>query len=109
MAKSPRRQTFADLAQEPTWSETDVSRSGQYALRAGGFSAAGEFFDPDGIKLRLVAEDATPDPSPTLRSEEPPMPMPSTSSRARTVRFVGERLKESASLARTLAHGVSVE
>lgn len=66
MAKSPRQQPFADLVQEPTWSETDASRSGQYAPRPGGFNAAGEFFDPDGIKLRLVAEDATEDEAQAL-------------------------------------------
>ena len=59
MAKSPRQQTFAELVQAPTWSETDASRSGQYAPRPGGFNGAGEFFDPDGIKLRLVAKHAT--------------------------------------------------
>jgi len=38
MAKSPRQQTFADLTQEPTWSETNASRSGQYAPRPGRFN-----------------------------------------------------------------------
>jgi hypothetical protein len=64
--KEPRQQTFADLVQEATWSETDASRSGQYAPRPGGFNAAGEFFDPDGIKLRLVAEGATEDEAQAL-------------------------------------------
>ena len=66
MANSPRQRTFADLTQEPTWSETDASRSGQYEPRPGGFNGAGEFFDPDGIKLRLVAEDATEDEAQAL-------------------------------------------
>jgi hypothetical protein len=66
MARSPRRQTFADLVQEPTWSETDASHSGQYAPRPGRFNGAGEFFDPDGIKLRLVAEHATKDEAQAL-------------------------------------------
>ncbi|MBC9823923.1 hypothetical protein [Terrabacter sp. MAHUQ-38] len=59
MGKSRRRQAFADLVKEPTWSQTDASRSGQHAPRRGGFNAAGEFFDVDGSKLHRVAEDVT--------------------------------------------------
>lgn len=59
MAKSGRRQTFADLLKEPTWSEIPASRSGRHAPRPGRFNGAGEFFDPDGVELLLVAEDVT--------------------------------------------------
>jgi hypothetical protein len=66
MAKSQRKPTFADLAQQPTWSETDASRSGRHALRPGQFNAAGEFFDPAGVRLRLVVEDASEADAQTL-------------------------------------------
>ncbi|MCW4602084.1 hypothetical protein ON003_11055 [Janibacter hoylei] len=56
--KKPR-ETFADLVQKPTWSQTKASHRGRNASRAGTFNQAGEFFDPDGRELRLVTEEAT--------------------------------------------------
>ncbi|GAA2485351.1 hypothetical protein [Terrabacter carboxydivorans] len=46
--------TFADLVKEPTWSQSDASRSGQHAPRPGRFNGAGEFFDLSGSQLELV-------------------------------------------------------
>lgn len=57
MAKNARRETFADLIKEPTWSQTKASRGGQYAARPGRFNGAGEFFDPTGHRLLLREED----------------------------------------------------
>ncbi len=59
MAKSPRRETFADLVNQPTWSETKESRTGQYSARPGAVNVAGEFFDPTGHQLPLQEEDAS--------------------------------------------------
>ncbi len=59
MGKRHQRQTFADLVKQPTWSQTDVSRTGQHAPRPGRFNAAGDFFDLDGERLQLVAEGVT--------------------------------------------------
>lgn len=58
-ARTPRRQTFADLVKEATWSETAASRSGRYAPRPGGVSPAGEFFDPEGLVLSVIEEDVS--------------------------------------------------
>jgi hypothetical protein len=58
MAKNAaRRQTFADLVKEPTWSQTEASRGGRYAARPGRFNGAGEFFDPAGQRLLLREDD----------------------------------------------------
>jgi hypothetical protein len=57
MAKHARRRTFADLIKEPTWSQSEASRGGRYAARAGRFNGAGEFFDPAGHRLLLRDED----------------------------------------------------
>src|SRR6478735_11621475 len=51
--------TFADLVKEPTWSQGDASRKGLHAPRPGRFNGAGEFFDPSGSQLKLVAGDIT--------------------------------------------------
>lgn len=59
--KTSRAKTFVELAAEPTWSETPASRTGKYASRPGGVNPAGEFFDPDGVKLELQVEDASTD------------------------------------------------
>ncbi len=58
--KNPRRQTFADLVKEPTWSETNPSRTGRNAPRLGAVNAAGEFFDLTGLVLDLVHEEVSP-------------------------------------------------
>ncbi len=58
--KGARRQVFVDLLKEPTWSETVAAHSGRYAPRPGGVNGAGEFFDPDGLLLHLVAEQVSP-------------------------------------------------
>lgn len=56
-SRRPRRPTFAELAQLPTWSDTPEGRERQ--SRPGGFNRAGEFFDRDGELLRLRDEDVT--------------------------------------------------
>ena len=66
MAKSPRRSTFADLVQQPTWSETKAAHTGSHAPRPGSFNAAGDFFDPAGRKLRLAAADIEPEQAKAL-------------------------------------------
>jgi hypothetical protein len=43
------------------WSESEAAVSGQHAPRPGKFNAAGEFFDPDGLRLHPVQEAATPE------------------------------------------------
>ncbi len=60
MARNPRRQTFGDLVKEPTWSDTNPSRTGRNAPRLGAFNAAGEFFDLTGLVLDLVHEEVSP-------------------------------------------------
>ena len=57
--RGERAKTFAELAIEPTWSETDAARQGKYAPRPGGVNPAGEFFDLQGRKLHLEQADAT--------------------------------------------------
>ena len=57
---SRRPPTFAQLAKEKTWSETAVSHSGQFAVRPGARNQAGHFFDPNGVRLHLQTEDASP-------------------------------------------------
>ncbi|MGG5258668.1 hypothetical protein [Phycicoccus avicenniae] len=59
--KGPRAKTFAELAGEPTWSETAAVRTGQHAVRLGGTNVAGEFFDPSGNRLALEAADVSTD------------------------------------------------
>ncbi len=51
--------TFADLVKEPTWSQSESSRTGQHAPRPGRFNGADQFFDPSGSRLKLVAESIT--------------------------------------------------
>lgn len=58
--KGAKRQVFADIVKEPTWSETSAAHSGLYAPRPGGVNGAGEFFDPDGELLHLVATSVSP-------------------------------------------------
>lgn len=57
--RKPTGPSFADLVKEPTWSQSDASRSGRHASRPGRFNGAGEFFDPSGSQLQLVAENIT--------------------------------------------------
>ncbi|MCI1261792.1 MAG: hypothetical protein LKG20_05850 [Tetrasphaera jenkinsii] len=51
--KAQRGKSLAELAAEPTWSETSDARKGEHAPRPGGVNPAGEFFDPTGVKLTL--------------------------------------------------------
>lgn len=54
--KGPKGKTFAELASEPTWSQTKAARTGENAIRPGAMNVAGDFFDLRG--QRLVLEDA---------------------------------------------------
>lgn len=68
MAHRQKGPTFADLVKQPTWSESEAAVTGQHAPRPGRFNAAGEFFDPDGMRLRPVQGDATPEEAQRLVS-----------------------------------------
>ncbi|MCE1177884.1 MAG: hypothetical protein LWW86_02450 [Micrococcales bacterium] len=57
--KTARAKTLAQLAAEPTWSESQASHTGRHAPRPGGVNSAGEFFDPRGVKLALQLADAS--------------------------------------------------
>jgi hypothetical protein len=61
VTKRPKGQTFAELLNEPTWSEGAHPRTGEHAVRPGHFNRAGEFFDPEGRQLRLRHEDIEPE------------------------------------------------
>lgn len=50
---------MADLAKEPTWSETPRSTSGRHRKTPGTVNAAGQFSDPHGLELRLITRDVT--------------------------------------------------
>jgi hypothetical protein len=57
MARKGRPQTFAELYNEPTWSESAAARRGRHAVRPGKFNAAGQFFDPFGGQLALLENE----------------------------------------------------
>lgn len=54
------RLTFAELAAQPTFSQTPAGRS-TATPRPGSFNLAGEFFHPDGTMLGLVDDDLSPE------------------------------------------------
>lgn len=58
MAKKRRRATtFAELAGQPMWSETEAARTGEHAVRPGAVNVAGDFFDPSGRRLVVESVD----------------------------------------------------
>lgn len=60
MARRARRvKSFAELAAEPTWSESSEALRGEGAVRPGGVNHAGEFFAPFGSRLTLRQADAS--------------------------------------------------
>lgn len=58
--KGQRAKTIAELASEPTWSQTVAAHTGKHAVRPGAVNAAGDLFDPRGQRVVIADADIGP-------------------------------------------------